>query len=40
MVPEQLEANDWTSGDNDGGGEVPLEIIAHHSSKVRIPRVA
>jgi hypothetical protein len=40
MVPELLEANAWAGGDGDGGGEVLLEIIAHRSFKVRLPRVA
>jgi hypothetical protein len=40
MVPELLEADAWTGGDGDDGDEVLLEIVAHRSFKVRLPRVA
>jgi hypothetical protein len=34
MVPELLDANGW-EGDPEGGTEIPIEIIASRSSRVR-----
>lgn len=34
MVPELLDANGW-DGDHDGGTEIPIEIIASRSSRIR-----
>lgn len=35
MVPELLELNGW-DGENNGSGEIPIEIIASRSSRVRL----
>jgi hypothetical protein len=34
MVPELLDANGW-DGDPEGGTEIPIEIIASRSSRIR-----
>lgn len=36
MVPELLELNGWDENNNNGSGEVPIEIIASRSGRVRL----